>query len=168
MFIMEGIDVVNRCWASKKPLLINMPDGRQIQSTHVCDITIPGLPTILTGHIVPHLSVALLLGMQPLCKAGCQVLFDNNYCDMIFNGSIILCGYKDPSTDLWTLPINWCNTMWTSQPQSAPVVHCALHAMRPKIHPGITHASFTHSVCICVNGVKFAHQSLCNPKSPHC
>ncbi len=36
--MMEGAKVVNKCHASK-PLSINMPDGRNMKSTHICDIT---------------------------------------------------------------------------------------------------------------------------------
>jgi hypothetical protein len=107
--------------------------------------------------------VALLTGIQPLCKAECQVLFDN-YCDVIFDGNVILCGYNYPSSDLWTQSITGCNTMRTALPQSAPGIDCAPHDMRPKIHPSFTLVSFTHSVCTRANSVKFAHQSLCNPK----
>ncbi len=49
-------------------------------------------------------------------------------------------------------------------PKSAPDDDCALHTMRPAIHPGITLTNFTHSVKARANGVKFAHQLLCNPK----
>jgi hypothetical protein len=77
-----------------------MPNCRQIKSTHVSNITISIVPTISTGHILPHLMVALLIGIRPLCKASCQVLFDDEYCDKIFDGNVTLCGYKDPSTDL--------------------------------------------------------------------
>jgi len=87
------------------PLTINLPDGKKVKSSHICDINIPGLPTILMGHIVPSLTVASLIGIRPLCKAGCQVLFDDKKCDVIFNDKVILRGFKDPSTDLWTLPI---------------------------------------------------------------
>ncbi len=92
------------------------------------------------------------------------MLFDDNYCNVIFNGSIILQGHKDQSTDLWTLPINRCNKMQTSLPHSAHIVDCALHDMRRGIHPGITLASFIHSVHTCTNGVKFAHLSLWDPE----
>ncbi len=64
------------------------------------------LPTVLTGHVVPHLAVASLIGIRPLCKAGCIVTFDNDKCDVSYNGKIILRGLKDPASDLWTLPIN--------------------------------------------------------------
>jgi hypothetical protein len=35
------------------------------------------LPTVLLGHIVPSLTVASLIGIRPLCKAGCTVVFDD-------------------------------------------------------------------------------------------
>jgi hypothetical protein len=57
IFLMDGIDVVNKRLSWKR-LTINMPDGRKVTSTHVCDIMIPGLPTLLMGHIVPHLAIA--------------------------------------------------------------------------------------------------------------
>jgi hypothetical protein len=101
---MEGVDVKNKRSAIK-PRMINLPDGRQIKSTHICDIDTPGLPTTLTGHIVPNLAIASLFRIRVLCKAGCKVVFDDDKCDVFYQGKLILRGYKDPSTDLWTLPI---------------------------------------------------------------
>jgi hypothetical protein len=71
----------------------------------MCDIIIPGLPTILVGHIVPELSIASLFGIRVLTAAGCMVTFDIKKCIVKYNGKIILTGMKDPTTDLWTLPI---------------------------------------------------------------
>ncbi len=51
-----------------------------VGSTHVCDYKIPGLPTLLEGHIVPELTVALLIGIRVLCKAGCVVIFTDTMC----------------------------------------------------------------------------------------
>ena len=62
IFIMEGTDVANKRVAVR-PLMINLPDGQQIKSTHLCDIQIVGLPTILKCHIVPLLNVASLIGI---------------------------------------------------------------------------------------------------------
>ncbi len=45
IFIMDGIDVENKRVA-QRPLTIHLPDGRQVKSTHVCDIALP----VLTGH----------------------------------------------------------------------------------------------------------------------
>jgi hypothetical protein len=152
------------CKQTSKPLSINIPNGRKMKSTHICNITIPGLPYILTGHIVPHLIVASLMGIRPLCNAGCTVTLDRDKCDVIYNGNIILQGYKDELTNLWTLLINGMSTTRTALPQSAPGVDCAPHTMRPAILPSITLANFTHSIKRRANGVKFAHQLLCNPK----
>jgi hypothetical protein len=104
IFIMDGVDVENKRLATK-PLTVNLPDGRKIKLTHVCNINIPGLPIILTGHIIPDLKIASLIGIRLLCKVGCKVIFDNEKCDVVYEGNIILQGYKDPTMDLWTLPI---------------------------------------------------------------
>ncbi len=117
IFIMDGIDVVNKHLATKA-LTINMPDGRKVMSTHVCDITIPCLPLILMGPIMPHLAVASLMGIRLLCNAGCTVVFNKNKRNVIYNGNVILQGYKDRSTNLWTLPING-HDMQSALPQSA-------------------------------------------------
>ena len=71
----------------------------------MCDIIIAGLPTTLTGHIIPDLSIALLFGIQVLTEAGCDITFTKGDCIIKYNGNIILKGKKDPSTDLWTLPL---------------------------------------------------------------
>jgi hypothetical protein len=141
-----------------------LPDRQQVKSTHVCDITIPGLPTVLMGHIVPHLTVTSLIGIRPLCKAGCTVTFDNDKCGVIYNGEVILRGLKDAATDLWTLPINPTN-MQTALPRSAPSIDRTLNVTdAATLHPGVNLANFMHSVKTCANRVKFTHQSLCNPK----
>jgi hypothetical protein len=168
IFIMEGADVNNKRSATKT-LTINFPNGKQIQSTHVCDIKIPGLPAVLTGHIVPSLSIASLIGIRPLCKVGCKVIFDKKKCDVIFNGVVILRGFKDPSTNLWTLPIptKVCTAPGhTVLPRPGPCEGRAPHLPKnaSDTHPGVTLATFMHSVQTQANAVKFAHQSLCNPK----
>ena len=113
IFIMEEADVDNKHIA-ENPFTINLTDRKKVLSTHVCDINILGLPMMLTEHIDPSLKVALLIGMIcPLCKAGCKVSFNNEKCDVIFNNKVILTGYKDPSTDLWTLPLPM-GKMWTT------------------------------------------------------
>ena len=82
------------------PLNINLPDGKMVHSTHICDVEIPGLPHVLEGHIVPALNGASLIGIRILCKVGCRVVFTDTACYVKYNGKIILWGTKDPSTDL--------------------------------------------------------------------
>ncbi len=79
----------------------------------------------------------------------------------MFDDKIILRGYKDQSTDLWTLPIprKVCTTPEpTVLPQPVP---CLGHAPHPPIvtsdtHLGITLATLRHSVRTWANVVKFA------------
>jgi hypothetical protein len=128
IFVMEGADVKNKRPALK-PLTINLPDGRQIKLTHICDIDIPGQPTTLTGHIVPLLAIASLFGIRVLCKAGCKVVFDDDKCDVMYQGKLILRGYKDPSTDLWTLPIVPTPAkVWTTPGTTAQGPHVKMQA----------------------------------------
>ena len=65
IFIMDGVDVDNKRIATS-PITINLPDGKKVQSTHICDFVIPGLPQPILGHIVPGLAVASLVGIRPL------------------------------------------------------------------------------------------------------
>ncbi len=163
IFVMDGVDVANRRIATK-PLTVNLPDGRKVKSMHAWDINIPGLPVTLIGHIIPDLKTALLIGIRPLCKVGCKVVFDNEKCDVMYKGRVILRGYKDPSTDLWTLPITNEGMQTTPSqidlPGPCPGIGRALH-LPHEIHEG---AAFLHSIQTRADNVKFVHQSLCNPK----
>ncbi len=149
---------------------MHLRDYNKTKRTRHCtwcgDNVIPGLPTTLIEDFVPHLVVVSLIGICPLCKAGCQVVFDNEKCDVMFKWKVILRGYKDPSTDLWTLLLN-TEKMLSALLQLAPVIDCAPHSsalVSADIHPAINLASFTHLVCTWANSVNFLHQSLCNPK----
>jgi hypothetical protein len=104
VFVLKGTKMKN-IQPTVTPLVINLPDGTGVQSTHICDYEIPGLPTLLEVHIVPDLTVALLIGIRVLCTAGCVVIFTDKMCSVMYGGKVILQGYKDPSTDLWILPI---------------------------------------------------------------
>ncbi len=56
---MDGTPVINKR-VSTRPLKVSLADGREVVSTHMCDIHIDGLPLVLTGHIIPDLSIASL------------------------------------------------------------------------------------------------------------
>jgi hypothetical protein len=83
---------------------VSLADGRQVMSTHMCDIHIDGLPFVLVGHIIPNLSIASLFGIRILTEAGCEVTFTNKECIICYPCKIILCSKKDATTDLWMLP----------------------------------------------------------------
>ena len=129
----------------------------------MCDITIDGQPTNLTGHILPDLSIASLFDIRVLTDAGCTVTFDKNRCIVLYNGAIILNGAKDPATDLWTLPLGSPKSTTSHHvtdmiPPAAPEFADA----RANIATGI--ACFTHTVRTKANSIRFAHQSFCSPK----
>jgi hypothetical protein len=79
VLVMTGTPMTN-IHPATHPLTINLPDGRVVKSTHVCDMVIPSLPTVLEGHIVSDFQVASLLDIHILCKAGCIVVFSNTAC----------------------------------------------------------------------------------------
>ncbi len=152
-----GIPIKN-IWPATKQLMVNLPDRSQIKSTHLCHITIPGLPIVLTGHIVPRLLIASLIGIRVLCKAGCKVVFTKKYCNVIYNNKVILWGTNNPSTNLQTLPINASEDMIHKEEQVGKSHLNPLSSGQPQF------AAFTHSVQTRANAVKFGHQPLCNPK----
>ena len=139
IFIMDNAEVDNKRVATK-PLKINLPDGTKIWLTHVCDIKIPGLPQLLTGHIVPSLKIASLIGIRPLCKAICKVVFDNKKCKVWYNGKVILAGAKDPATNLWTVPIpqGGMGTTPTSTP-TQQMFSCKVANVETQTLPGPGH-----------------------------
>jgi hypothetical protein len=102
MFVMEGSNVINK-QQTACPLKVASVDGHQVMLTCMCDIHIEGLPFVLTGHIIPTLSIALLFGIQALTEVECIISFDKHKCVVRHNGNIIFSGGKNPATDLWTL-----------------------------------------------------------------
>ncbi len=168
IFVTEGTPVKNkRCTTC--PLKVTLADGQQVWTTNMCDIDIPGLPYTLIGHIIPNLSIACLFGIRVLTAVGCTVTFDNNKCIVTFNGKEILHGYKDPRTDLWTLPLNNGKTLTTAQHDTVmPVLgspnmasaHTSLFMQATSTAP--QSALFTHTIHNRAKSIKFTHQSLCS------
>ncbi len=163
IFVMDGTPVVNRR-PTTRPLRVALADGRIVTSTHMCDVTIDGLPTTLTGHIVPDLSVASLFGIRVLTSAGCEVTFTANECIVRYNQRIILRGEKDPATDLWTLPLGPAGMTSQNTVMRSPSV--ALSVTDAHAHVPLQIAFFAHTVRTKANSIRFAHQSLCSPTIP--
>jgi hypothetical protein len=89
VFIIDGTPTKNK-WPAMHPIQINLPDRRKVTSTHICDETIPGLPIRLSGHIIPEMTRASLLGIRVLCKARCLISFDDKTCCVYYKGKLIL------------------------------------------------------------------------------
>ncbi len=183
VFVLKGTPMRN-IQPATNPLSISFPNGKVVKLSHVCDFKLPGLPTILEGHIDPDLIVALLIGICILCKAGCIVIFTKTACCVMYGGNVISTGYKDPSTDLWVLPITPNATLWQGQLRTSPgsnSVNQATESTQLRASPCMACApqlplliantpawgelaTFMHSVRTQANAIKFAHQLLCNPK----
>ncbi len=76
----------------------------------------------LTGHIIPNLSIVLLFGIRILTEAGCDVTFTKGDYIITYNGKIILRDEKDPSMDLWTLPLGSHDTTSQHATSTLPLV----------------------------------------------
>ncbi len=83
-FLTKGAPCQNKR-LTVNPVSMTLPDGQKRRSTHVCNIIIPGLPIVLTGHIMPDMPTTSLFGIRNLCKAGCKVLFDDDKCLVILS-----------------------------------------------------------------------------------
>jgi hypothetical protein len=88
IFVIEGTPVINKRKMTQL-FKVALANGRQVMSTYISDIYIEGLPTILTGHIIPSLSIASLFGIHALTDAGCNVTFDREKCTVRYNGKTI-------------------------------------------------------------------------------
>ncbi len=88
VFLLKGTPMRNIRPATN-PLTISLLDGKVVRSTHVCNFELPGLPNTLEGHIVPDLTVALLVSIRILCKEGCIVIFTKTACYVMYGGNII-------------------------------------------------------------------------------
>jgi hypothetical protein len=138
---MKGTPVQNLRQADH-PITITIPSRSKVVSTHICKIIIPSLPTISMGHIVQKITMASLIGIRILCKAGCKVTFNDKKCKVVYKDNIILRGYKDPTTDLWILPLTRdeiAKTTWVEvliSPNSAHMMlsHHVEHAKAPIYH----------------------------------
>ncbi len=160
-FVMEGTNVINKR-RTTHPLKVTLADGQQVVSTHMYDIHIAGLPFVLMGHIIPDLSIAFLFGIQVLTEVGCNVTFDKHKCTVRYNKKTILSGDKDPSMDLWTLPLGSLD-MTTHCIHDVILLAAAVHADTHAHIPTLIEC-FTHTVRTKANSLCFAHQSLCSPR----
>ncbi len=143
IFVMEGTPVINK-HKMTQPLKVVFANGRQVMSTHMCDVCIEGLPTILMGHITPNLSIVSLLGIRALTDAGCNITFDRERCTVRYNGKTILSGGKDPAMDLWTLPLG-SNGMTSHHVQNA-ILLAAPEFTNAHANLFMQIAFFTHTV----------------------
>jgi len=77
---------------------------------------------------------------------GCKVVFDDEKCEVFYKNNIILRGYKDPTTDLWTLPI-FKDEVAKTTPESILVRPQRAHMMLSH-HVNHTEAPIKHAMVL--------------------
>jgi hypothetical protein len=89
------------------PIKVKIPNGNQLESTHVFEIAIPGLPPEASiGHIIPGMKGHSLVSLVQLCRAGCIVYMDKNQMSIGHNGKLEMKATKCERTGLWLIPLS--------------------------------------------------------------
>ena len=105
-FVLPGAPVIDIKPAAV-PLIINLPDGEVIKSTHTCKLNLPFLPEAATrAHIVPGLAHTSLVSIKILCDAGCEVNYNGKECLVYYKNKLVWTGRREESTKLWVLPLS--------------------------------------------------------------
>ena len=92
---------------ASNPVLVTIPDGTQVRSTHVCKLRLPQVPEKgRFGHVLPGLSRHSLVSVVRLCNAGCEITFSKIECIVKYRGRIVLRGKKCTRTGLWMVPLD--------------------------------------------------------------
>ena len=85
---------------------VSLPNGQVITSTHTATLNLPSLPlSARSAHIFPTLTGSLLsIGM--LTDAGLTAVYTADAVRILdSNGSIVLAGWRSPSTRLWMIDL---------------------------------------------------------------
>ena len=124
-FVLPGTPVIN-VRKAVDPLVIYMPDGKKIQSTHTCELDVPNLPEAARqAHIVPGLAHTSLISIKILCDAGCRVVFEKAYCRVYYQNKIVWTGHREPNTGLWVLPMRNTNNNTASSKMDTELIQAA-------------------------------------------
>ena len=95
-FVLPGAPVTN-ITPTDSPLVITLPDGQTLQSTHTCELSAPWLPVrARKAHIVPGLAHTSLVSIKMLCEAGCKVAYDEDEVRVYFKRQVVWRGKREP------------------------------------------------------------------------
>ncbi|KAL7503761.1 hypothetical protein ACHAXN_001695, partial [Cyclotella atomus] len=125
-FLLPHVRIRNKRRATN-PLNITLPDGEIIQSTHIGNLDLPGLPASATEcHVVPGLAHSSLISIKVLCDKGCYVIFTKAACKIYYKGELVLEGKRHPGTGLWIVPTS--KTPIDTKPPTKFETHAAHNA----------------------------------------
>jgi hypothetical protein len=100
---MSDLPVLNKVPCTKE-ICIRTANGAIMKATHEAELDIPALP-IAARHIyiVTDLADKTLLSVSQLCKANCQVVFNDRTVTVHHDGKTVLKGGMQDGTALWKM-----------------------------------------------------------------
>ena len=129
------------------PIRVTIPNGKSMISSASATLPIPQLPKeALSGYIIPGLNKSLI-SVTKLCAAGCNVLFSDDECIVMFNGNELWQGKKHDKNGLWYVPL---------LPDTSPTNY--ILQREDRYFAGGIHQSTTMEETL-----KFLHQCLFSP-----
>ena len=124
-----------------------MPNKQHISATHTALLDLPALPLgARQAHIFQELAHPLLsIGL--LCDHGCTAIFDNATVTIQKDTQTILTGQRDPTTNLWTIPLTMASPHICPNIMASPRTneHTALNAYDATNKAD--HVKFLHAAC---------------------
>ena len=93
-FVLSGTPVTNIS-PGKTPSVKHLYDGKTIESTRTCKLSIPLLPNEgKISHIVPGLVHSSLVYIIVLCDEGFKVIYEGHTCNLYFINKLLWQGIK--------------------------------------------------------------------------
>jgi hypothetical protein len=139
------------------PLIVHLPNGDKVQSTHTCTLDLPDLPAgTQAAHVLPGLASHLLLFVVTMCNAGCTVTFTKINCTISYCGCTIICGNKCTWTGLWIVPLENPGVQATSP--SPTTTHPPLN-----ISSTATVAANLNATSSAAEYARYIHKIMCSP-----
>eukprot|EP00804_Cyclotella_cryptica_P022914 CCRYP_005100-RA/>CCRYP_005100-RA protein AED:0.47 eAED:0.46 QI:0/0/0/0.5/0/0/2/0/280 len=87
------------------PIQVTLPNQSTLWSSHVCELDIPLPKTAKQGYILPGMKNHSLILDTKMCDAGCKVIFSQDECSIVHNGTIVMKGHKNKQKGIWYIPI---------------------------------------------------------------
>jgi hypothetical protein len=123
------------------PLIVTLPNGEQIKSTHEATLSFPNLPKkTLEAHAFPGLNGQALVSIRTFCDAGCTALFTTTAVIITREGKVVLTGQQQP-------PGLWKKTSETT-------INSTLEPSNP------WHANGAYTTQLRRNTIKFMHVAV--------
>jgi hypothetical protein len=106
------------------PVVVRLPNGDTINSTHTETLNMPSLPhASRQAHILPGLAQNSLLSVGKICDSGCSVTFTASNVTVTNGESTILTGLWEKESSPWRAPLEPDPPMNVGQEHSAHNVY---------------------------------------------